>query len=170
LTSAEVDHVLPRATALFEAVFGTEDPCIVVAQDWPQNNRLPWLSRIPPLFELAISVETGLKTPEGKLESIDEEEPEIGPCTLTWAEQRARTLHYRLVFEAIANADHARSPAISSRVYLINPLSNVIFYMYDDRGLDLIAARENALERLYHDFNAWILDYDRARINNIFAE
>jgi hypothetical protein len=41
--------------------------------------------------------------------------------------------------------------------------------MYDDRGLDVIASDKDALRGLYHDFNAWILDHDRARIREIFS-
>lgn len=89
---------------------------------------------------------------------------------MTWVVQPPRTFRYRLVFEAIANADHARSPAISSRVYMINPDNDVILYMYDDRGLDLIAARKDVLTPLYREFSSWILDYDRIRIDQTFSE
>jgi hypothetical protein len=166
----EVDLVLLRAASLFEAAFSAEDTCIVVAQDWPEENRLPWLARIVPLFTFARSNAAGLDAPQGRLETLDEEEPEVGPYTLTWVKQPARVLDYRLIFSAIANADHGRSPAISSRVYLINLVSNVILHMYDDRGLDLIASRKDALSKVYRDFNSWILDYDRAQINRTFAD
>jgi hypothetical protein len=166
----EADHVVERATALFEAAFGAADPCIVVAQDWPESNRHPWLESVPSLFAPSQRDELGLKTPEGQQTLLDEEEPEVGPYTLTWVEQRARAFDYGTTFEAIANADHARSPATSSRVYLINPETNVVFYMYDDRGLDLLAAKKSVLLRFYEDFNAWILDYDRAQIDRTFLD
>ncbi len=166
----EADHVVERATALFEATFGAADPCIVVAQDWPEANRHPWLINVLSLFTFSQGNALGLKAPQGQQEALDEEEPEVGPCTLTWVEQQARTFHYGLIFEAIANADHARRPAISSRVYLINPRTDVVFYMYDDRGLDLVAAKKSTLLRFYEDFNPWILDYDRARIDRTFLD
>jgi hypothetical protein len=169
-TPEEVDHVVGRATVLFEAAFGTEDPCIVVAQDWPESNRHPWLVNAPPLFTLSQRNALGLTTPQAQRKLLDEEEPETGPYTLTWVEQQARTFHYKLIFEAIANADHARSPAISSRVYLINPDTNVVFYMYDDRGLDLLAPQKSTLLPFYEDFNTWILDYNRARIDRTFSD
>jgi hypothetical protein len=84
-------------------------------------------------------------------------------------EQPVLNLRYELVLEAIANADHARHPAISSRVYWINRSSDIILHMYDDRGLDLIGRTKDMLGRLYRDFNPWILDYDRARINQTFS-
>lgn len=168
--TAEADHVRERATALFNRVFSPSDMCIVVAQDWPEENRHPWLAAVLPLFDFAQGNGVGLEAPHGQLEAQDEEEPEVGPHTLTWVEQPVRTFQCELVFEAIANADHARRPAISSRVYLINPLTNIILHMYDDRGLDLISANKGALCSLYSDFNLWLLDYDRARIAEIFSQ
>lgn len=47
--------------------------------------------------------------------------------------------------------------------------SNIIFYMYDDRGLDVIAKDKEQLKTVYKDFNTWILDYDRERIDKIFS-
>jgi hypothetical protein len=41
--------------------------------------------------------------------------------------------------------------------------------MYDDRGLDVIASGKDSIRGLYHDFNAWILDYDRPRIDEAFS-
>lgn len=41
-------------------------------------------------------------------------------------------------------------PEVSSGVYVIDPRSKVIMHMYDDRGLDMIAAE---LETLRHCFN-----------------
>lgn len=38
LSGAATGRALKRARALFEALFTPEDPCIVVAQDWPGDN------------------------------------------------------------------------------------------------------------------------------------
>ena len=40
--------------------------------------------------------------------------------------------------------------------------------MYDDRGLDVIAKDKKSLDSLYHNFNDWILEYDREKIDLIF--
>lgn len=170
-TQDEMDFVLTRANALFNAVFGADDMCIVVAQDWLPENRSPWLEHVPPLFAFSESAGVGLQKPNGQLEIPDADEPELGSYTLTWVEQPARTFRHQLIFEAITNADFARRrPAISSRVYLINPLSNIILHMYDDRGLDLIGSSKSGLSAIYRNFNAWILDYDRDRIDRIFSQ
>jgi hypothetical protein len=166
-TPQDKDVVLDRATALYEASFAGENTSIVVAQDWRGNEPPP--IGLSPLFVFSESHAVGLQRPDGQVEVADPEELEAAPQTLTWVRQPARAFRYELVFEGIANADHAdRRPAISSRVYFINPASNVILHMYDDRGLDVIARNKRALDALYHAFNGWLLDYDRARMEQAF--
>jgi len=40
--------------------------------------------------------------------------------------------------------------------------------MYDDRGLDIIASDKDTLSPIYTKHNDWLLDYDRARMEEIF--
>jgi hypothetical protein len=170
-TPQETDLVVERATGLYEASFAGESTSIVVAQDWPRDEgadaELPHLT---PLFVFSDRVNVGLQKPDGQVEVADPEEPEAAPHTLTWVRQPARAFRYELVFGGIANADHAQPPAISSRVYFINPASNIICNMYDDRGLDVIARNRDALYRIYRDFNGWLLDYDRSRMEQTFDQ
>jgi hypothetical protein len=109
----EIDFVVHRATALFEAVFGPEAVFLVVSQDWPMDK----ISRraLPhqvSLFQFAREQSVGLHTPERSVEVPDAESDVAS--TLTWTEQDARSFRYDLIFLGIAHADHARSPATSS--------------------------------------------------------
>jgi hypothetical protein len=40
--------------------------------------------------------------------------------------------------------------------------------MYDDRGMDLVAASRSDLQAIYDEHKSWILDYDRKRIVETF--
>lgn len=40
--------------------------------------------------------------------------------------------------------------------------------MYDDRGLDLIAADKESLRSIYEKYNDWILDNDIEQIQKLF--
>jgi hypothetical protein len=99
----------------------------------------------------------------------DPTEPEIGPSTLTWIDLPSRSFVYEAVLRGIANADHASEPSIGSKVYFMNTGIDAIIHMYDDRGMDMIATSRKTLRVLYHNFNQWILDYDRATIDRAFA-
>ena len=55
-------------------------------------------------------------------------------------------------------------------VYFINLDKKTIYYLYDDRGCDIIASDRNNLRHLYEKYNEWILDYDREEIDKIFHD
>ncbi|SDZ27251.1 DUF3885 domain-containing protein [Thermoactinomyces sp. DSM 45892] len=52
--------------------------------------------------------------------------------------------------------------------YLINLNRGLIFYFYDDRGMDIVATRKDVLAELYTKYSDWILEYDRKKIDNLF--
>lgn len=54
-------------------------------------------------------------------------------------------------------------------IYLINPQSGILIHPYDDRGLDVICRTPSRLKRLYVEHNAWLLDYDRATMDDTFG-
>ena len=88
---------------------------------------------------------------------------------LSWLELPSRAFRYDLVFRAIGNYDHGEFPSLSSEVYFLNRRTETILHMYDDRGLDVIAANKTSILSLYRSFGAWILDYDRDRIDAVFS-
>ena len=60
------------------------------------------------------------------------------------------------------------NPRIGEEVYFLNLSRNLIFHMYDDRGLDIIASDKNTLKPIYDKYNKWILNYDREKIDMVF--
>ncbi|UCZ71601.1 DUF3885 domain-containing protein [Bacillus pumilus] len=54
-------------------------------------------------------------------------------------------------------------------IYLINLTKQMIFHLYDDRGCDLIAADAERLRPVYEGLQHWLLDYDRAQMDRLFA-
>lgn len=170
LTTEDFAEVKRRATALFEAIFIPGDTCIVVSQDWPDSdapnhgqNHLSMLS------DFAINQAVGLRQSSGCIRIQEVDDNETSSYTLTWFEQSSRDFQYGSILAGIANADHARFPALCGRVYFVNPRTNVIMHMYDDRGLDIIAKTKPTLTPLYRNFNSWVLDYDRNRIDALFG-
>jgi len=78
---------------------------------------------------------------------------------------------------AIANQDFpSRFPRIENNhiisnkeIYFININKKLIFNMYDDRGLDIVASDIETLRPIYENHKDWILDYDRAQIEKLFT-
>lgn len=57
-----------------------------------------------------------------------------------------------------------RKPYIEEEIYFINKSENLIFHIYDDRGLDVLMTDKSKLKRLFEKHNEWILEYDRELI------
>ncbi|MED3561504.1 DUF3885 domain-containing protein [Bacillus xiapuensis] len=53
-------------------------------------------------------------------------------------------------------------------IYFVNLTKKIIFHIYDDRGCDILADDKEDFRILYDEFNEWILDYDRIRIDLLF--
>lgn len=59
--------------------------------------------------------------------------------------------------------------SLVSNVYFLNSEMNVLFHLYDDRGVDVVAADVECLRPLYESCKVWILDYDREKIDQVFS-
>lgn len=164
LTPENFAEVQRRATALFEAIFIPGDACVVISQDWPEGDtRDHGQTHLSMLADFAVNQAIGLQQPCGSLQVHELDDSETSSYTLTWFEQSARDFQNGSILTGIANADHGRFPGLCGRVYFVNPRTE-----YDDRGLDVIAKTKEPLAPLYREFNGWVLDYDRDRIDAIY--
>ena len=59
-------------------------------------------------------------------------------------------------------------PSIGQNIYFFNPLSDLDFHMYDDRGCYVWSDNANKISDIYTKRNSWIVDYHRAEIENYF--
>lgn len=81
-----------------------------------------------------------------------------------------KKVDYKGILKAIGHVDFpSMGNYISDRIYFIHSKKKIVFHMYDDRGLDIVAVRTGDLMKLYTEFNDWILDYDREKIDRIFG-
>lgn len=89
----------------------------------------------------------------------------------------ASQLNYENILTAIGNSDFPkRYPRLDNKgassnkeVYFINIDKNIIFQMYGDRGLDIIAADKETLRPIYNQHLHLLLEYDKDQIDRLFA-
>jgi len=74
------------------------------------------------------------------------------------------------LLKEIIKADIGGCGALASSVYFLDKTNFVLFHLYDDRGLDLVAADKELLRPIFEHFNNWILDYDKEQINKTFEK
>lgn len=74
------------------------------------------------------------------------------------------------VLESIIWSDVDGRNDLQTCVFIINPRNNVIFQLYDDRGLDVISDKYESLYKTYKKYSDWILNYNRKEIENRFED
>jgi hypothetical protein len=149
---------VPRAAKLYEVAFAKAEDCIPVSQDWIPDGGLA--KRYTPLFATP-----GIFTYEpSQFQAIEVSPFDETQYRLTWTRLSPLAFNVAQMFQAIANREQDGVPKISSGVFVIDPSSKVIMHMYDDRGLDIIAAELNTLRPLFESFGDWILENQRHRI------
>lgn len=98
----------------------------------------------------------------------DSHEPD-GPDTQFYMAFRVqREAVHRLLWGPLA-VDLCIRPALSGWLYLADPARGIVVHPYDDRGMDIVGPNRALLAELYHRFNAYLLDYDRDRMDAYFA-
>jgi|ERR1700733_2574416 hypothetical protein len=151
-----------RARDLYEAVFAPEDSCVIISQNRPEDIHLP--ERYFQVFNLPNTFDSKYPLEPRSLELTTEEDGERETTFLQWAQLPAPSFQYSSILEAIAKADHAQTPSVSGRVYFLNPAREIIMHMYDDRGLDVIAASKGTIMPIYLTFSDWVLESSREQV------
>ncbi|MEW6980056.1 DUF3885 domain-containing protein [Bacillus pumilus] len=82
---------------------------------------------------------------------------------------RLRPLLHAMCQEDFYAPNQIMKGKLDYEIYLINLSKQMIFHLYDDRGCDLIAADPERLRPVYEDLQHWLLDYDRAQMDRLFA-
>jgi hypothetical protein len=78
-------------------------------------------------------------------------------------------INYENILASINNTDFpGRRPRTTGEVYFVHIKNEIIFNMYDDRGFDIVGTKREAVEPFYRNYNDWLLDYDRGKMDGVF--
>lgn len=155
--------VQERSIKLFEAVFSPNAAIFLILKDskWRKQRIRSWNFVFRQIQNLT-SDQIHYRNDYGTYEPGDQ-----------WMEAVINTsvdkLNYQQILTAIGHSDFPGwKPrldqyrfATTKEIYFIDINSSMIFNMYDDRGLDIIAPDIQALKPIYSAYKDWLLDYDR---------
>lgn len=171
-TENYMGQVYQRSIELFKALHDQEDEILLITQayfaDKPKhkakklNLYRKYIKKKGPIRALSLEIFPGLDC-----ETDDISDPRNNMYRY-WTKCRVEDLRYNQLIKAICNHEVGIKPKIYHRVYFINISKKTIFHIYDDRGCDVISASREELVDTYREYNDWILDYDRDRINKVF--
>lgn len=163
-------NVLLRSSMIFREVFDTNEQMIVVIKSFRCIEPYTCINQGEDVFPKYIKDKVLIKQVSSiELERHYEDNGHLSGITYQHVLIcNMKSIDYIGILKAKAHRDFAIEPYISDAVFFINPQNHIIFYMYDDRGMDLIAESKETLLPIYQKYNSWILAYDKERIDNIF--
>ena len=172
-TDEYFQEVTRRASTIFQTAFDNSDKVFLVFMDYKYKRRKIKFSNFTfrqsdnlQKTEINYSKEFRLYEPNDKFDIRN----------IAIIKSITNRINYKSILTAIGHTDFPpRKPMLdnngfltSKEIYFVNIDKKLIFHMYDDRGLDLISSNKETLRPIYNKHNAWILDYDRKRIDKQF--
>ncbi|UWG95932.1 DUF3885 domain-containing protein [Dehalobacter sp. DCM] len=114
---------------------------------------------------------TGLPLPQERFsttlpqdDSRDEPEEEL---RCYW-DLKKHDIKAKKLLEEIIKADIGGFCELVSSIFLLDTNLNILFHLYDDRGLDVVAEYRDTIAHLYYKFGDWVLKDDKEQIHKTF--
>ncbi len=171
--------VYDQAISLFNDLFSDEDKILLVTNIYQYKDYRRSSKRKIKVYSHYIKnkdVRFHLKQ-ETLPYMFDDEEDADEMCTTQFSlECRKQDIEYPLLIKAICNQDfpllkprlHNPYGSYEPDVFFINVTRDVIFYIYDDRGCEVIGSDIEKIRPLYEKYADWIDEYSREEIDNHF--
>lgn len=170
-TDVYFKEVLNRANILYNSIFNPNDEILVLIADGKitkKRNRIRannyFFKQIENLNRKNISY-FKLKNLYSLLEPSDYYEFNV--AVIKCNANQVNQLNI-LKEKAYGDFNIMRNSVSRKEVFFINLNKKIMFNMYDDRGLDIIASDKEILRHLYIKHNNLILDYNRKEIDSLF--
>ncbi|WP_010096248.1 DUF3885 domain-containing protein [Ornithinibacillus scapharcae] len=175
------DTVYKQAIALFEALFSADDKIILVTNIYQNRDFVRKSNKKIKVYRHFIKgKDVRIRLGQQILPFMfDDEDDMEGKCTSQfYLECQKEDIRYPILIRAICNQDfHSLKPRLYNPyelyepdVFFINMTKNLIYYIYDDRGCEVIASDIETIRPIYAKFESWIGDYCREEIEQRFAK
>lgn len=167
--SSNLSAAWSRAVALYEATFTAEDICVIADSQFSTRTWTPDPKMT--LFGFAVDYGARIIGPPRREERIGPSnwDGEEGKFALEWVCQPAKSFDYALILRGITNGYHGIDPYFQGRAFFLAPETGLLFFMYDDRGLDIVADDRAVLAPVYEKFKDWLVDKYTGPADEAFA-
>ena len=171
--------VYDQAITLFNDLFSAEDKILLITNIYQNKDYVRRSKKKIKVYSHYIKnkdVRFHLKQERLPYMFDDEEDAEAN-CTSQFSlECCKQDIRYPLLIKAICNQDfHSLKPRLHNPyglyepdVFFIDVTNNVIFYIYDDRGCEVIASDIETIRPIYEKYADWVDEYCREEINQRF--
>lgn len=157
---AYVQSALDRAAAIYLSL--PAPPDVLRFDGYPDEEPVESLLA-------TLQKKTGLPAPQEQRVAVEMGEDGGSRSQVQFYWDLSKTpFHPEQLLREIILGDIGGWPGFVSSVYLAGP-GPFLYHLYDDRGLDLLATSRESLLPLYRQHHDRILEYDRKRVDQLFA-
>lgn len=171
------DYVYVQAESIFKDLFAVEDDVLLATNMYKYkahhgNHRMKVYHRNLKNKELKYRIQ------QAKLPYVFDEED----CADEYYTSRyvlkcqTKDIHMNRLIKAVCNEDFPLKPRFGGDyahypdVFFVNTTKDIIFFVYDDRGCEVIASDLETIRPLYEKYGDWIPEYDLEEINERFIQ
>ena len=167
------DYVYSQAMAIFNELFSDSDEMFLVTNVYQHKSFESKKMNVYHHYIKNKDVKLSLRQ-ETLPNVFDDEEADnyfISSFSLKCYKQ---DIKYPLLIKAACNEDFPLKPKFRSAasypdVFFINITKNVIFFIYDDRGCEVIATNKETILPIYEKYSDWLDEYSRDKMVNCFT-
>ena len=169
-----IQFVYIRSALIFEEIFDPNDDIYVIAEtyyfgdskeDEPKNILLEAKRE----FNQFIKNKNILSSYSFSRIVICDEEDGYEATYRSVLNCKVNDINHRKLLRGIGNLEMGLSPTFDGIIIIINKTKDIAYFLYDDRGLDVVSKDIESLRGIYIKYNKWILDYDRKAIDYNFS-
>ena len=162
------DIAFERAVSLFDSVFSPNDDISIAYQTFSyRRNKIKKGNFV--LKQVSDIKNRNVKfTKHREIYSEDLYDKRMCLRRLTVRELKVKDVNSRNILLALINGSK-RLPSLNGECFFINHTKDLVLLLYDDRGMDVVALKKDALQNLYQSHNEWILAHNREQIDRVFS-
>ena len=167
-----------QTTAIFNELFSEKDDLFLVTNLYVKNTRKNQLHKTGIYDRYLKNKALRFQLTQETLPHVFDDEEDAGDYYTSRLAIRCRKqdIHYKLLIQAACHEDFPLKPKFGGRygsyypdVFFINMTKNCIFFIYDDRGCEVLAKDLETIRPLYEKYRNWIDEYYLEEIDQRFA-
>ncbi|MDV2884658.1 DUF3885 domain-containing protein [Alkalihalophilus pseudofirmus] len=168
--------VYSQATAIFNDLFSKQDEMMLVTNAYLHigNKKIVKAPKVYKHFLKNNKLKHKIRQKTLPVMIDDEGDPSEYYISQFHLKCKKGDLNYPLLIKAICHKDFHLKPKLGKRkgaydpdVFFVNISKNIIYYIYDDRGCEVIANSTETIVPLYNDYTEWVAGYNRDEIERM---
>ncbi|MGE7839270.1 DUF3885 domain-containing protein [Lysinibacillus sp. NPDC093712] len=161
------DCVYSQVLSIFNELFSDSDEIFLVTNVYQYKSCE--MNRINVYNHYLKNKDVKLRLSQETLPNVFDEETDDYYTSRFSLKCRKQDIKYPLLTKAACNEDFPLKPKFRSvanypDVFFINITKNVVFFIYDDRGCEVIATNKETIFPLYEKYGDWLDEYTREEI------